>query len=180
MLMVNNAKIRNIKLVNTQNLKYRRFLGSYTMFFLLRFDLGLDLIDAFDDVLDLRLHPHDRLLAFARLIRHRLHLFFQRPDLRPVRMNPRTLIRPGHPAFGRPRLLPLPSSLRSLTLVDGGIPPRGAWTAPPRLVPRLRFGHPARPPKGQLRCSFLCASVGSGALFVVALCLAAFGFAANA
>ena len=37
------------------------------------------------------------------------------------------------PAFGRPRLMPLPSSLRSLTPVVGGIPPRGSLDAPRRV-----------------------------------------------
>ena len=56
-------------------------------------------------------------------------------------------------------------------------PAAGRWTLPAASHPRLRFGHPARPPKGQLRCSFLYTSIVSGALLVVSLCLAAVGFA---
>ena len=47
---------------------------------LLRFDLGLDLVHPLDNVLDLRLHPHDSFLTLARLIRHRRHLPIQRID----------------------------------------------------------------------------------------------------
>jgi hypothetical protein len=46
------------------------------------------------------------------------------------------------PAFGRPRLMPLPSSLRSLTLVAGGIPPRVAGRSPPRLTLAYASGIP--------------------------------------
>jgi len=46
------------------------------------------------------------------------------------------------PAFGRPRLLPLPSSLRSLTPVAAGIPPRVAGRSPPRLTLACASGIP--------------------------------------
>ena len=103
------------------------------------------------------------------------------PTLHPRGAGSRPRVPPSpslrYPAFGSPRLSPLRPSLRSLSLVDGGIPPRVAGRSPPRLNPRLRFGHPARPPNGQLRCPVACTSIVLGALFVVALCLAAVGFA---
>jgi len=56
-------------------------------------------------------------------------------------------------------------------------PAAGRWTLPAASHPRLRFGHPARPPKALHRFSFLCAFAGLCALLVVSLCLAAVGFA---
>jgi len=59
-------------------------------------------------------------------------------------------------------------------------PAAGRWTLPAASHPRLRFGHPARPPKGHHRFSFLYTSIVSGVLFVVSLCLAAVGCAVTA
>ena len=56
---------------------------------------------------------------------------------------------------------PLPLSLRSLSLVGGATPLGVAGRSPLRSDPRLRFGHPARPPLGHLRCSVLCAFSGA-------------------
>ena len=103
------------------------------------------------------------------------------PTLHPRRASPASPVGRGRgpaaaavafaslPCVPVPLALLAPPPLRSLTLVAAGIPPRVAGRSPPRLNPRLRFGHPARPPKGQLRCSFLYTSAGFGALFVVAL-----------
>ena len=56
-------------------------------------------------------------------------------------------------------------------------PAAAALNGPLRLVPRLRFGHPARPPLGHSLFSFSCTVVSFGALLVVSLCLAAVGCA---
>ena len=89
---------------------------------------------------------------------------------------------PPSPGFASLRsvvrgLCRLPSSLRSLAARRRRNPAAGRWTLPAASHPRLRFGHPARPPKALLRCSFLCTFSVCDAYFFVSLCLAAVGFA---
>ena len=82
-----------------------------------------------------------------------------------------------YPAFGRPRLrrsLSLSGRFRlSAARLRCGVAER----SPLRSDPRLRFGHPARPPLGHHLFSYLCTVVSFGAVLVVSLCRAAGGFA---
>jgi len=83
-------------------------------------------------------------------------------------------LRSGSARFARSTSTPVAGARRRRN------PAAGRWTLPAASHPRLRFGHPARPPKGQLRCSFSYTSIVSDALFVVSLCLATVGFAVTA